>query len=1387
MTTYTLFNQAQTGEYNFDTNAYTLTVEFNVNQSNLQLTGLWWYSAPTMTILPSTIALYTTSGTLVASNSSPSWLVSVGGGAASAGSGWCYAAFSSPVALVNGTKYWAAIFRGSGTPFYSVTRNYWTTGLGASGITNGPLNAPNQNSSVVGQSPFYAGSSLHAPNQQYQSGNYYVDVNVVTTAGTPPAVVTNAASSVTLSSATLNGTVNPESLATTYQFNYGTTTAYGTSTTPGSAGSGGSPVSENAPISGLLTNTVYHYQIQATNSAGTTFGADQTFTTLAAPLSITTTSLGNGVTGTAYSQTLTATGGITPYTWSISSGSLPGWAGLAASTGVISGTPNAIGTTSFTVEVTDAQSNTATQPLSITITNTLTITTGSLPAGVEFIPYNQTVTGAGGSAPYTWTISAGALPGWATLNSSTGVISGTPNALGTTSFTVKATDTLSATATQPYSITIFAPGSLFISNVVAGNVVNDYGLDNVPYTVATTGSSTMLAAYIGWDVAQYPYQSSGKAPAVNVTDSAGNLWRQVGISTMATSSRGALWVADNPRQTSWVSVALTGWSQSTAYMICELDNIPSTLNAVSLDFTKTVNSTAFTSSLSLAATASTTDIVLGLVTTGGSGGSLTVPSSWFGISSVGGVTPVDTTTYAMWIPSQSAGAIPVFNPTWANTVPSTGIIVGLKQTAAAPVQTNPTMPNVVVEAAFGATPGDWTQSVDYTWDVQGLTWTDISSRCFSKGDEATITVKRGRQYELSEEETGEIDIKLDNHDGAFTFGNTASPYYPNVIPGVPIRVSAWWQGTQYPVAFGYAEKWPQVWPDMPQWGFSTLTVVDAWGPMASVTLPSAVKGDVRKEIPYAYFTTQEQYEFTTQSLTPVASPLDANGLIAVNYAFGNNRYAAYRDGFDQPVTTGQALNLLGDEGTCLGATNYTGQEVGVNGPGMFYFDPNIPTNASSNGFAAEFWFTWGNTGAFECALLTAFGRPSSFFSAQATTAITNGAAIVVGVNTGIEYGSTIPTGFWVNGVEVTQGNFNQTSFAPQHFVMTAGPDGTQCYLNGVPTPASPVLPVIPQIKAVAMGPACFSYDVSGLAVYNGYNFVAGHLAWYSHELTATQIANHYETGFTGWAGTPAPGRFAQVLTWGQLGLKRGGTAWFGVYGQPEGTYISEAYSYDGSSAAEITAQIVQTEGGRAFTQGNGSIVYNYRWNLYNQNPVAIFGDNNTTELPFEQDTSFSFDNQLIYNVISATQNRGPSQDLFYQLGNSVSQTEYFMRSGLSYQNYAMTLFDVFDVVNWSSVKYAQPSQRVAQLDFYPSKIAGKFANAFPVALGTELNQIVTVNRRPVGGAVFTITGAVQQISHEIGAAFWHTTYQIAPVFPESQALIADNPASSSPGTQSLSW
>jgi hypothetical protein len=135
---------------------------------------------------------------------------------------------------------------------------------------------------------------------------------------------------------------------------------------------------------------------------------------------------------------------------------LPLGLSLNASTGEISGTPSATGTTNFTIEATDAASATDTQALSITVgaTGTLAITTTSLPNGQVGSSYSQFLAATGGVTPYTWAVTVGSLPAGLSLNASTGEIFGTPSAAGPTSFTVMVTDANSATDTQGLTITV---------------------------------------------------------------------------------------------------------------------------------------------------------------------------------------------------------------------------------------------------------------------------------------------------------------------------------------------------------------------------------------------------------------------------------------------------------------------------------------------------------------------------------------------------------------------------------------------------------------------------------------------------------------------------------------------------------------------------------------------------------------------------------------------------------------------------------------------------------------------------------------------------------------------------------------------------------------------
>jgi prepilin-type N-terminal cleavage/methylation domain-containing protein len=211
-------------------------------------------------------------------------------------------------------------------------------------------------------------------------------------------------------------------------------------------------------ISGTPTATVNNASVIVTatdTNSPTTVVTKALTITIKAGLAITTASLPNGVSGTPYPlTTMAATGGQTPYSWSITAGTPPTGLTMTAA-GVWSGTPSAVGTFSFTVGVSDALGGSATRAYSVTITPApMVISPATLPSGKVNSPYSTTLSVSGGVGPYTWSISAGALPPGLSLAPATGVISGTPTAAGSFGFTVQVTDSLAATATKPYTLQI---------------------------------------------------------------------------------------------------------------------------------------------------------------------------------------------------------------------------------------------------------------------------------------------------------------------------------------------------------------------------------------------------------------------------------------------------------------------------------------------------------------------------------------------------------------------------------------------------------------------------------------------------------------------------------------------------------------------------------------------------------------------------------------------------------------------------------------------------------------------------------------------------------------------------------------------------------------------
>ena len=211
---------------------------------------------------------------------------------------------------------------------------------------------------------------------------------------------------------------------------------------------------------GALTGTptaggAFNFTITATDTASATGSKAYSVTVAAPTISFSPTTLTAGTVGSAYSQSISGSGGTAPYgSYIVKTGALP--AGLSLSSGgVVSGTPTAGGTFTFTVQGTD--SSTGTGPYSATSSTisltigapTLSFTPTTLTGGTVGVAYSQSLSGSGGTAPYgSFTLASGSLPPGLSLGSG-GTVSGTPTAAGTYTFTVSAQD--SSTGSGPYS------------------------------------------------------------------------------------------------------------------------------------------------------------------------------------------------------------------------------------------------------------------------------------------------------------------------------------------------------------------------------------------------------------------------------------------------------------------------------------------------------------------------------------------------------------------------------------------------------------------------------------------------------------------------------------------------------------------------------------------------------------------------------------------------------------------------------------------------------------------------------------------------------------------------------------------------------------------------
>jgi hypothetical protein len=374
---------------------------------------------------------------------------------------------------------------------YGLTVAYGSTVNGVpytvTGISAAAVNAP-----VSGLSP---NTLYHYRIVGVNSGGTsYGNDMTFTTLAIPPAVVTNAASGIGVSTATLNGTVTANNANTTVSFEWGLTVAYGSNVaaTPGTVtGNTATPV--QATIGGLVAGNTYHFRCVAVNSGGTTYGTDQSFVAgctmpsaagaISGPAAVCANSTGNV-------YTVGTIANATGYTWTVPAGATITAGANTNSITVTFGTASG----NITVVGSNGCGNGASSSIAVTVNPlpTPTITgSASVCQGTSNVYTTQT-----GMSAYTWTVTAG---GTITAGAGTSSITVQWTTAGAKTITVTYTNVNGCSAITPgsYAVTVnTAPAPTITGQnslcVNSGyyNYTTETGFTNYTWTISAGGTIT---------------------------------------------------------------------------------------------------------------------------------------------------------------------------------------------------------------------------------------------------------------------------------------------------------------------------------------------------------------------------------------------------------------------------------------------------------------------------------------------------------------------------------------------------------------------------------------------------------------------------------------------------------------------------------------------------------------------------------------------------------------------------------------------------------------------------------------------------------------------------------------------------------------------------------
>jgi hypothetical protein len=618
---------------------------------------------------------------------------------------------------------------------------------------------------------------------------------------------------------------------------------------------------------------------------------------------------------------------------------------------------------------------------------------------------------------------------------------------------------------------------------------------------------------------------------------------------------------------------------------------------------------------------------------------------------------------------------------------------------------------------------DVTVAVEFGFGYQPLAtdvvWQPVTS--YVRG----INVDRGRSSEFSTYGPGTCTLTVDNRDRRFDPEHTTGPFYGDLLPMVPIRVTTSYGGTDYTLFYGFVTGWPTAYNQSNSDAVSTITAVDGNRLLANTVLNPAYEQVVVSDPDLAiYFPMQPEYWRDGGYLSPQKYGLwDYTN--TVKSSFNLDGTGTFTDAA-APVQVNKSFrydttknvagtHLAGWDVISAGGYGSTGEPLGFNGAlkTLEVWLENVDEERADTGSIGQAFVS------------AAFGDDSAGYlsfleiSPEADSTLYR-----------IRY-YTDTVGHDQTGISGAQLNAE----AINHLVLTANDTNVLLYLNGS---------VVYNVAFNdTVDPYSFGSDFRQM-VFGAYSNRFAHVSVYYDTFDAAKVADRYAAGF-GYTGDSSSGRLSRTLD--DAGWP---SAWRDI---ETGVQTVGAYRSGDVSARDYLEQVENAEQGELFVSRDGEVVLKSRTTADASTPVALFDDDGT-DYPFANV-------QVDANTVDAIRN---SVAVRYATDTvTVEDSGSVAAYGRAQQSLnAQLIDDPADASAIGEARLAQtkdPRTRVRRLDVN----VRADTSMVPTVAGLELADDVTVSFTPTGvGDELWRAVRVQGVSHTITLERWDCQLYLAP-------------------------